>query len=127
MLRLFIGAALVGSLLVTGAPTRADEFDDDHSPVNQNSSPDRDESWYYQPSTEPTSYQPNPLAIIHQKALAPGQQRSDRLAALNWYGMSNSRPTAAPTPFTSLYSPVWQAPGAKPFVWYTSGRPGCIF
>jgi hypothetical protein len=109
---------------------RADEEDFDvevSSPVNQQRSQGRDESWYYQPSTEPTTYQPNPKAIIHQKALARSQQRSDRLAALNWYGMSNGRPTAAPTPFTSLYSPAWQTPGGRPFAWYSNGRPTYIF
>jgi hypothetical protein len=127
MLRLSFGAALVGSLLVVATPTRADEFDDDNSPVNQNRNSDRDESWYYQPSAETTTtYQPNPLAIIHQKALARSQQRQDRLAAMHWYGMSNSRPTAQPTPFCSLYSPTWQAPGGKPFVWFVSGPPTYI-
>ena len=131
MSRLFLGAVLFGSMLVIAAPARgeeAEEFDAEvSSPVNPQRSQPRDDSWYYQPSSEPTSYQPNPLAIIHQKALARSQQRTDRLAALNWYGMSNSRPTAAPTPFCTLYSPAWQSPGGKPFSWYTSGRPIYIF
>ena len=85
MSRLFFQIVLVGSLLAMCAPTLADEFDrdgngDDRSPVNQ----DRDDTWYYQPASQPTSYQPNPLAIIHQKALVRSQQRQDRLAALNW-------------------------------------------
>jgi hypothetical protein len=78
----------------------------------------RSESWYYQ---QP-NYQPNPRAIIHQKALARSSQRDARLASLNWYGMYNARPTAAPTPFTTLYSPVWQVPGGRPFAWYPTWR-----
>jgi hypothetical protein len=80
--------------------------------------PPRSESWYYHES----NYQPNPRAIIHQKALARSSQRDARLASLNWYGMYNARPTAAPTPFTTLYSPVWQVPGGRPFAWYPTWR-----
>jgi hypothetical protein len=78
----------------------------------------RSESWYIQ---QPT-YQLNARAMVHQKALARSNQRAARLASLNWYGMYNARPTAAPTPFTSLYSPVWQVPGGRPFAWYPTWR-----
>jgi hypothetical protein len=78
----------------------------------------RSENYYYQ---QP-NYQPNPRAIIHQKALARSAQRDARLASLNWYGMYNARPTAAPTPFTTLYSPVWQMPGGRPYAWYPTWR-----
>jgi hypothetical protein len=80
--------------------------------------PPRGESWYYQ---QP-NYQPSPRAIIHQKAFARSAQRDARLASLNWYGMYNARPTAASTPFTSLYSPVWQMPGGRPYAWYPTWR-----
>jgi hypothetical protein len=80
--------------------------------------PPRNESWYYQ---QP-NYQPSPRAIIHQKAFARSAQREARLASLNWYGMYNARPTAASTPFTSLYSPVWQMPGGRPYAWYPTWR-----
>jgi hypothetical protein len=75
---------------------------------------ERDESWYY---TQP-SYRPNPRAIIHAKAQTRAAQRQTRLASMAWYGMSNSRPTGAPTPFTSRYSPVWEVPGGRPFTWH---------
>ena len=133
MSRLFIGLLVVGLSFACCAGTRAAEAEFDEldvevsSPVNSNRPHERDDSWYYQPATTPTQYQPNPKAIIHQKAMARSQQRSDRLAAMNWYGMSNSRPTAAPTPFCTIYSPAWQSPGGKPFAWYTSGRPIYIF
>jgi hypothetical protein len=80
--------------------------------------PQQGESWYYQ---QP-NYQPNPRAIIHQKALARSNQRAARLASMSWYGMYNARPTAAPTPFMTLYSPVWQVPGGRPFAWYPNWR-----
>jgi hypothetical protein len=79
----------------------------------------RDDSWYYQ---QPT-YQPNTRAIIHEKAQARAHQRQARLAAMSWYGMYNARPTAAPTPFTSIYSPVWQVPGGRPYAWPPYSRP----
>jgi hypothetical protein len=75
---------------------------------------DRDDSLYYQQSTD---YQPNPRAIVQQKAMQRAQQRQLRIASMNWFGMSNSRPTAASTPFTSLYGPAWQMPGGRPFAW----------
>ena len=129
MSRWFIGAVLIGSLFALAVPVRADEAEeldvDVSSPVNQNRSQAREDSWYYQPSNETGVYKPNPKMIVQQRAMAHGQQRSNRIAALNWYGMSNSRPTASPTPFTTLYSPAWQSPGGKPFSWY-SGRPTYI-
>ncbi len=130
MARSIIAAVLFSSLLASAAPAPAvaDEVlnVDVSSPVNQNRSQAHDDSWYYQPSKEPTAYKPDPKMIAQQRAMAYGQQRSNRLAALNWYGMSNSRPTASPTPFTTLYSPAWQSPGGKPFAWYP-GRPTYIF
>jgi hypothetical protein len=119
MSQFLIPAVLAGLMLVTSGPTWADE-PDDRSSVHQ----DLEQSWYYQPST---SYQPNPRAIVHHKAMARAQQRAYRLASMNWYGMSNLRPTASPTPFTTLYSPVWQTPGGRPYAWYTSGRPTYVF
>jgi hypothetical protein len=74
----------------------------------------RDESWYYQ---QTSGYDFNPQAIVQQKAMERAQQRSLRLTSLSWYGMSNARPTAAATPFTSRYSPVWEMPGGRPFAW----------
>jgi hypothetical protein len=74
--------------------------------------------WEYR---DEEAYRPDPRLVIHQKSQWIGQQRMGRLAAMRWYGMSNARPTAAATPFTSLYSPVWQMPGGRPFGWHTRG------
>jgi len=79
------------------------------------------QSWY--DYDQPSEYQPNPTAIIQQKAMNRAAQRQARIASMQWYGMSNARPTAAATPFCSMYSPAWQMPGGRPFAWYTSGRP----
>jgi hypothetical protein len=78
---------------------------------------ERDATFYTQPT-----YKPNSLAIVHEKAQANAFQRRARLASMSWYGMSNSRPQAAATPFTSRYSPVWEMPGGKPYSWYPTYR-----
>jgi len=119
MFRILTLAAVAGSMLVISAPAQAEDFDQKPS-VRQ----DADQTWYYQPST---NYQPNPRAIVHQKAMARAQQRAHRMASMSWYGMSNLRPTASPTPFTTMYSPAWQMPGGRPFAWYTTGRPTYVF
>jgi hypothetical protein len=72
------------------------------------------DSTYYQTQT----YRPNPRAIVHEKAQTRAYQRQARMASMQWYGMSNSRPQAASTPFTSRYSPVWEMAGGKPYSWY---------
>jgi hypothetical protein len=117
-LRFWLLAIFVGTFCAVCLTADAQEVER-RLPVAEDAS----ESWYRQ---EPT-YEPNPRAIIHQKALARSNQRQSRLASLAWYGMYNARPSAAPTPFTSLYSPVWQQPGGRPFAWYASSRPTYVF
>jgi len=58
--------------------------------------------------------------IVQQKAQVRAEQRQERMASMNWYGMSNSRPNAATTPFTSRYSSVWEMPGGRPYSWTPS-------
>ena len=83
----------------------------------------QEDDWDYKPSYV---YQPNPKAIIHQKAQARALQRLSRMTAMRWYGMSNERPTASPTPFLGLYSPVWQVPGGRPYAWNYRGTPSVL-
>jgi hypothetical protein len=82
-----------------------------------------DDSEYTQSTYTPPAYEPNPRMIIHQNAQTRAQQRQLRMSSMAWYGMSNSRPTASPTPYASLYSPVWQMPGGRPYGWYSWNRP----
>ena len=107
-------AVMVGLCLGAFSPLAAQEYGD-RAPLDE----ERDESLYYQ---QPT-YRPDTRAIIHQKAQTRAYQRQSRLASMSWYGMSNGRPTAAPTPFMTLYSPVWQMPGGRPFAWHTRTWP----
>jgi hypothetical protein len=82
----------------------------------------QEQSWY----REQSSTKADSLAIVQQKAAIRAEQRMSRLASLQWYGMSNSRPQGAPTPFTSRYSPTWEMPGGKPYSWYPYARPGYV-
>jgi hypothetical protein len=114
MLKVSFQGMCVALWLTTCAAVATAQKVETESPAN---APRNESSYYQQPN-----YQPSPRAIIHQKALSRSAQREARLASLNWYGMYNSRPTAAPTPFTSLYSPVWQMPGGRPYAWHPTWR-----
>lgn len=95
-------------LLACGAPVAAQSPSD----ADRGADAKRD-AWYY----ESGEMKVDPLQIHMQKAAQRGAQRAARIAAMNWYGMSNSRPTASATPFTGMYSPAWQNPGGRPFAW----------
>ena len=83
----------------------------------------QEDDWNYKPSYV---YQPNPKAIIYQKAQARALRRMWRMTAMRWYGMVNERPTASPTPFSALYSPAWQMPGGRPYAWNYRGTPSVL-
>jgi hypothetical protein len=80
-----------------------------------------DPSWYHEQSTKPS-----PEAIIQQKAQMRAQQRMDRIASMQWYGMSGGRPQSIATPFSSRYGSLWEMPGGKPYSWYPYVRPGYV-
>jgi hypothetical protein len=55
-----------------------------------------------------------PTDLTRQRAQLKAQQRMERIAALKWYGLSNSRPVAGVTPFTGTpYSPRWRGNAAN--------------
>lgn len=81
-----------------------------------------EDSWYRAPGPRVEKQ-----TLAREKAINRGQQRMARLEAMRWYGFSNSRPTAAAMPYTTMYSPAWQQPGGRPFAWYTSSRPIVIY
>lgn len=61
-------------------------------------------------------YQSNDLS--RQRAQLKAQQRLERISAMKWYGMSNSRPVASATPFMGTYSPGWSGnTGGNPYLW----------
>src|SRR5262245_47447128 len=62
------------------------------------------EMWFYE--QQQRRYD-DPRVAVREKAEFRGHQRQQRLAAMEWYGFSNSRPRANPTPWGSTYSPQW--------------------
>jgi hypothetical protein len=82
-----------------------------------------EQSWYRE---QQQAAKPDPKAIVQQKAAFRAEQRMSRMASLEWYGMSNSRPQACPTPLTSRYSPTWENPGGSPYSWFPYSRPGYV-
>lgn len=116
--RFALQLTVIGVLTGVGLPAVAQETSRALAAAEDNS-----ESKYYQPAM----YQPVPRAIVQERAFVRANQRQARLASLAWYGMYNGRPTAASTPFTSMYSPVWQQPGGRPFAWYASSRTTYVY
>ena len=70
--------------------------------------------WLYQQEIQRHD---DPQQAVRRKAELKAAQRRDRLAARKWYGYSNIRPTASPTPFTGSYSPSWVGNGYNPYEW----------
>jgi hypothetical protein len=79
------------------------------------------ESWYREQAAKPDA-----KAVAQQKAMVRADQRMARMASMQWYGMSNSRPQASGTPFSTRYSPLWEMPGGRPYAWYPQSRPGYV-
>jgi 4'-phosphopantetheinyl transferase EntD len=76
------------------------------------------EMWYY--SQEQRRYD-DPQQAVRRKAEFVSQQRAARIAAMKWYGMSNSRPVAHTTPSMGVYSPAWTGNGGDRFDWIGLG------
>lgn len=79
------------------------------------------EMWFYQ--QEMRRYD-DPRAAVRRKAEYRAAQRQRRIAAMEWYGFSNLRPQANPTPFASgVYSPGWVSNNYRhPMQWSGGGR-----
>jgi hypothetical protein len=54
---------------------------------------------------------------VRRKAQYRAQQRMHRIAALKWFGISNSRPIASTTPWSGLYSAAWVSNSRRPQAW----------
>jgi hypothetical protein len=85
------------------------------------------EMWLYE--QERNRYE-DPHSAVRRKAEQRAAQRADRLAAMKWYGQSNSRPLVAPTPFCDTYGAGWVSNTSNPYQWRAGGttlivnRPG---
>jgi len=73
------------------------------------------EMWFYQQYQE--QYQ-DPKTMVRAKAEQRSAERRARLAAMRWFGFSNSRPRAGTDPVHGDYSPAWTSGIANyPFRW----------
>ncbi len=80
--------------------------------------------WFYQQYVH--QYQ-DPKLAVRRKAEFQAEQRARRLAAMRWFGMSNSRPYAHSDPYHSDYSPRWTSNNYwYPSRWAGTGRPGVM-
>ncbi|HEY2839458.1 MAG TPA: hypothetical protein VGJ26_09925 [Pirellulales bacterium] len=79
------------------------------------------EMWFYEQHLR--EYR-NPKNAVRRRAEFEADQRQQRLAAMDWYGFSNSRPTVNPMPFTGpgLYSPAWVGNSTVPYQWNGGSR-----
>ena len=82
-----------------------------------------DASRYYAPRA--TGYD-DPATAVRRKAAFRAARRMQRIAALRWYGMSNSRPMASSTPWSGTYSPTWTSNTRRPYAWRGSGRTALV-
>jgi hypothetical protein len=83
------------------------------------------EMWIY--SQEMRRYE-DPQQMVRRKAEVKSAQRNGRLAAMKWFGFSNSRPQANPVPFMGAYSPTWVGNGYDRYDWVSTSWPaGNVF
>jgi hypothetical protein len=78
------------------------------------------EMWLYE--QERSRYDDTRLAV-RRRAELKAQQRNDRIAAMAWYGMSNSRPTVSSTPWCGGYSTHWGSNSFDPLRWRPVAAP----
>ncbi len=72
------------------------------------------EMWFYE--QERNRYD-DPKVAVRRKAELRAAQRNERLAAMKWYGQSNSRPLVSSTPFFSTYGAGWTSNTPNPYLW----------
>jgi hypothetical protein len=76
------------------------------------------EMWFYEQAQRRYD---DPKNAVRANAEFRALQRSRRLAALRWFGLSNSRPRANPDPVHGNYSPRWVGNGYSPSHWTAGG------
>ena len=69
----------------------------------------------------------DPRSSVRVNAEQRGVQRRQRIAAMQWFGYSNSRPTVSVTPFTGTAAPQWGSNSADPFIWTGVRRPTVVY
>ena len=123
MSKLFwMGILLVGVARMAQAQGPMSESRDLRRDPTPNAVSPTPEMWFYE--QERTRYE-DPKGAVRRKAETRATQRAERLAAMKWYGMSNSRPVAGTTPLFGTYSPMWASNTPDPYRW-RSGVPAVV-
>lgn len=81
------------------------------------------EMWFYQQERE--RYE-DPKAAVRRNAEHRATQRQRRLETMKWFGFSNIRPSASPTPIMGTYSPMWTSNTADPSQWSGARQPTIV-
>jgi hypothetical protein len=81
------------------------------------------EMWYYQ---QEIKRHDDPKMAIRRRAELKAQQRHERLASLQWYGISNARPTVSTSPQFGNYSTYWGSNTYDPLRWRPMPAPVVI-
>ena len=82
------------------------------------------EMWFYEQAIRRYDDPKNAVrAVAEQKA----NQRRARIAAMDWYGMSNLRPSSGIDPFAGPLSPTWIGNGYYPNQWVAPARPTAVW
>ena len=76
------------------------------------------EMWFYEQQRRRSE---DPQAIVRANAQQRAAERHARLAAMAWFGMSNSRPRANPDPVHGPYSAHWVSNGYQQAEWVGVG------
>lgn len=76
------------------------------------------EMWLYQ---QEQSRHDDPQQAVRRKAELRAAERQSRIASMKWYGLSNSRPLATPTPWFGSYVPAWSSNSLDPMRWRCQG------
>lgn len=106
--------------VVAGAPEAVDA----PIPISLGQLTPTPEMWFYEQARK--QYE-DPQHMVRRQAEFETQQRMHRMAAMRWYGMSNSRPTAGITPFMSpTYAPAWRSNSRDPYLWTGVGA-GAVY
>lgn len=78
------------------------------------------EMWLYQ---QELLRREDPRTAVREKAEFRAAQRQRRIAARKWFGLSNARPVASPTPgYGDPWSPSWASNTWSPYRWSGYGH-----
>ena len=76
------------------------------------------EMWFYEQERRRAE---DPKEIVRANAQQKAAERHARLAAMDWFGYSNSRPNVSPDPIHGTFAPAWAGNGYDSNRWIGAG------